>query len=88
MGTPSAPPIMEVGAEGKSLEVDPEMEHTENEICKSIESESFDGNQEEGFADWKPEPQKGSEVDERYCQLLTSFGNLFVKWCAYLVHIS
>ncbi|KAK2647637.1 hypothetical protein Ddye_015126 [Dipteronia dyeriana] len=51
MGTPSALPIMEVGAEGKSLEVDLEMERTVNEVCKSKESESFDGNQEEGFAD-------------------------------------
>ncbi|KAK2647676.1 hypothetical protein Ddye_015165 [Dipteronia dyeriana] len=71
MGTPSAPPIMEVGTEGKSLEVDPEMEGTANEIYKSIESESFDGNQEEGFADWKPEPQNGGEVDERVNNTIT-----------------
>ncbi|KAK0589060.1 hypothetical protein LWI29_009121 [Acer saccharum] len=71
MGTPSAPLIMEVGAEGKSLEVDPDMERTVNEICKSIELDSFDGNQEEGFADWKPETQKGGEVDERVNNTIT-----------------
>ncbi|KAL5865487.1 hypothetical protein ACOSQ3_003001 [Xanthoceras sorbifolium] len=71
MGTPSAPPIMEVGAEGKSLEVDPEMEHTDNKICKSRESETFDGNQEEGLADWTPEPQIGGEVDERVNSTIT-----------------
>ncbi|KAJ0052672.1 hypothetical protein Pint_01781 [Pistacia integerrima] len=63
MGTPSAPPIMEVGTEGKSPEVEAQMEQTGG-IHGSRESVSLDGSKE-GMTDWKSQSQRGSEIDER-----------------------
>lgn len=64
MGTPSAPPIMEVGTEGKSPEVEAQMEQTGG-IYGSRESVSLGGSKE-GMTDWKSQSQRGGELDERY----------------------
>lgn len=60
MGTPSAPPIMEVGAEEKE-----QMEKTGNGVCESRVSECLDGTKNV-LTDWKSQFQNVSELDERY----------------------
>lgn len=64
MGTPSAPPITDVGIEEKSFEVESQIEQTGNGVYKSRESESFDGNKEV-LEDWKSQFEKEGELDER-----------------------
>lgn len=66
LGTPSAPPIMNIGREGKSFTVETEIEQTGDEVCKSRESESFDGSTE-GLADQTMQSMKTTEFVERYC---------------------
>lgn len=63
MGTPSAPPIIDVGAH---LDVDLETEHIDNEVCGPRESKTSDGYLEEDLGEWNPEPQKDSDDKERY----------------------
>ncbi|KAH9793921.1 Portal protein [Citrus sinensis] len=59
MGTPSAPPITEVGAEEKE-----QMEKTGNGVCESRVSECLDGTKNV-LTDWKSQFQNVSELDER-----------------------
>ncbi|KAJ4730295.1 Pesticidal crystal cry8Ba protein [Melia azedarach] len=70
MGTPSAPPITDVGIEEKSFEVESQIEQTGNGVYKSRESESFDGNKEV-LEDWESQFQKEGELDERVNNTIT-----------------
>ncbi|GAY56183.1 hypothetical protein CUMW_169910, partial [Citrus unshiu] len=64
MGTPSAPPITEVGAEEKE-----QMEKTGNGVCESRVSECLDGTKKV-LTDWKSQFQNVSELDERLHKFL------------------
>ncbi|XP_037494185.1 uncharacterized protein LOC105643473 [Jatropha curcas] len=64
LGTPSAPPIMVAGGEGKSFVVEPENEQTVVGVCKSEETDTFDGSKE-GLVDRTSQSMHNTEFVER-----------------------
>ncbi|KAH9793931.1 Portal protein [Citrus sinensis] len=76
MGTPSAPPITEVGAEEKE-----QMEKTGNGVCESRVSECLDGTKNV-LTDWKSQFQNVSELDERENNTTSGEKNLQFNSCS------
>ncbi|XVF31964.1 hypothetical protein REPUB_Repub17cG0040800 [Reevesia pubescens] len=52
LGTPSAPPILDIGREGSDMEIEEETEQIQDEINKPVQADCFD-DIKEGLADWK-----------------------------------
>lgn len=66
MGTPSAPPILDIGREGSDMEVEEETEQIQDGIYKSVQADHFDGNKE-GLADSKSRSFNCAELGEERC---------------------
>ncbi|EOX93622.1 Uncharacterized protein TCM_002512 isoform 1 [Theobroma cacao] len=63
LGTPSAPPILDIGREGSDMEVEEETEQIQDGIYKSVQADHFDGNKE-GLADSKSRSFNCAELGE------------------------
>ncbi|XWS75937.1 hypothetical protein CRYUN_Cryun01aG0134500 [Craigia yunnanensis] len=65
LGTPSAPPILDIGREGSDMEmeVEEETEQIQDGMYKPVEADCFDGSKE-GFADWKSRSLNCAELGE------------------------
>ena len=66
MGTPSAPPILDIGREGSDMEVEEESEQIQDGMYKPVQADCFDGSKE-GLADWKSQSLNCAELGEERC---------------------
>ncbi|XVF81368.1 hypothetical protein PTKIN_Ptkin15bG0149500 [Pterospermum kingtungense] len=61
LGTPSAPPIVDIGREGSDMEIEEETEQMQDGVPEPVQAECFGGSKE-GLADWKS--QSCAEIGE------------------------
>ncbi|XWS47271.1 hypothetical protein CRYUN_Cryun14cG0138100 [Craigia yunnanensis] len=63
LGTPSAPPILDIGREGSDMEIEEETEQIQDGMYKPVQADRFDGSKE-GLADWKSQLLNCAEFGE------------------------
>jgi hypothetical protein len=97
LGTPSAPPIADIGREEGSFEIVnqqrraseglTEIDLTDKGMCPSNVSDSFNGSKE-GLVERRAQSLDTNEICERYCFCLASLDHLYVMRTFFLLFLS
>lgn len=92
MGTPSAPPIVDIGREEGSFEVVnqqrraseglTEIDLTDKGVCPSNVSDGFNGSKE-GLVERRAQSLETNEICERYCFCLASLRPFFLLFLSH-----
>jgi hypothetical protein len=97
LGTPSAPPIVDIGREEGSFEVVNQqgrasegftgIDLADKGICPSNVSDSFNGSKE-GLVEQRAQSLETNELCEGYCFCLASLDHSYVMRTSFLVFLS